>query len=1104
MTLSGHPLLDSESRHRALTAIDQSLVVEAGAGTGKTTILAGRIAVLLARGRSPDSIVAVTFTESAASELLLRVREYIRRLRRNEFPPGLGDVFKDRISVQERACLQEAEKNLDDLVCSTIHGFCQRILKTFPVEANIDPGATIMDARQSDRVFNEVLDNWLHKTLSDENGALIAGLMTRHGDSYMYGYNYIRNVATRIQPHRNIKSANPEGFDEKLEEFRNALQSYVAYIEALPIPEPKSKIIADSFCQWRKLAQITSNSNVNQLLALIDFPSAHDLVTKSSRTALITYSHKARKDDWISVLEGTKKSRINAWGQAKAAYEAVRSLWNGEVRLALADRLLADLVDNLKDLLDRYQLYKRSAGLLDFDDLIIGTRDLLRHEEFGLSVRQALARHYKHILVDEFQDTDAFQAEIFWRLCSGDDGDDWTNFALRPGALFIVGDPNQSIYRFRGADVDIYTRARETFARDQVLSIVTNFRSGAPVIDFVNDRFKQPLSQSDQAGYKALQPYGLDSSKSQAVAAVVFNTEGQRLATFHEREAQVVAQICYKLISAGYPAKDIGLLTPVGTEIHRYERALQNLGISFVTQAGKSFFLLQETQDLVTLTCILANGYDHLALGAFLRGPIVGLTDEELLDIVWNLERDPDQPDRVPRLDALVELDQIKNETAREAIGHLQSLLRNAQTITPHALLSAAIDVFHIRALLQQRFNQESARALANVDLFLERARAYSVRGLKSFARAMYTNWERELKIPEARPDTKRDAVTISTMHNAKGLEWPVVIPINTWRKYRRRESIAVDRIHQKLYANVLHIPTSGYDAFMKTEQKQEQRERVRLWYVASTRAKDLLLLTLPDSQQNLTGCWRSAVDLRVDELSEINLESLRSPPTKSEDKRPEPQPQVQSRDQYKRESNKLKQSSNQLKWVTPSKDEVPVTDLETSFLDLGESILHENELPPISGPGLVRGQVIHRLIEEILTGETPLDQITERAEILTTQIQSYPEIELPDPIDPEEISLRVARTLQLPQIHPIMDSLVPECPVYNFVSENEMSSVVIGIADAISFSPDGTPQLIIDWKSGQVEAHHEEQIAAYMRATGINHGLLVYVDSAQVKEVHL
>ena len=116
----------------------------------------------------------------------------------------------------------------------------------------------------------------------------------------------------------------------------------------------------------------------------------------------------------------------------------------------------------------------------------------------------------------------------------------------------------------------------------------------------------------------------------------------------------------------------------------------------------------------------------------------MGLTDEELLDIVWNLERDPDQPDRVPRLNALVDLDQIRNEAAKKALGHLQSLLRIAQTVTPHALLSAAIDVFHIRALLQQRFNQQSARALANVDLFLERARAYSVQGLKSFARAMY------------------------------------------------------------------------------------------------------------------------------------------------------------------------------------------------------------------------------------------------------------------------------------------------------------------------------------------------------------------------------
>ena len=1104
MTPQGHQLRDAESRYRALTAIDQSLVVEAGAGTGKTTILAGRIAVLLARGKSPENIVAVTFTESAASELLLRVREYIRRLRQGDFPPGLGDVFKRGISEQEKTCLKKAEEDLDNLVCSTIHGFCQRILKTFPVEASIDPGATIMDERQSNRVFKEVLDNWLRKTLSDENGALIAGLMTRYGNNYMSGYRHIQGVATRVRPHRDVRAANPEGFDEKLEEFRNALQSYVAYIETLPVPEPKSKIVADSFTRWRELAQITSGSDLNQLLALIDFPSAHGLVTKKSRTTITAYSRKARAVDWYSALEGTKKSINGVRKKASDEYEHVRSLWNGKVRVAIADQLSAYLVDNLKDLLERYQLYKRSAGLLDFDDLIVGTRDLLCHEKHGLAVRQALARQYQYILVDEFQDTDALQAEIFWCLCSDDDSHDWTSFALRQGALFVVGDPNQSIYRFRGADVDIYTRARETFATDRVLSIVTNFRSSASVLDFVNNRFNHPLSEPDQAGYKELQPFRRDSNNSQAVVSVVFNTEEQRLATFHEHEAQIVAGICHKLISTGYSAKDIVLLTPVGTGIHCYERELQSRGISFVTQAGKSFFLLQETQDLVTLTCILANGYDHLALGAFLRGPIVGLTDEELLDIVWNLERYPDEPDRVPRLSALVDLDQIKNEAAKKALGHLQSLLRIAQTVTPHALLSAAIDVFNIRALLQQRFNQQSARALANVDLFLEWARAYSVRGLKSFARTMYQNWERESKIPEARPDTIRDAVTISTMHNAKGLEWPVVIPINTWRQYRRPEGIAVDRIHQQLYAKVLHIPTSGHETFVKTEQKQEDRERVRLWYVASTRARDLLVLTLPDSRQNLNRSWRSVVDLRVDELPEINLESLPSAPSTSEDRRPEPQPQVQSRDQYLSESNKLRQSSSQLAWVTPSKDEVSVPDLDAAFLDLGESTLHEDELPPVAGPGLVRGQVIHRLIEEILTGETTLDQATERAEILVTQIQSYPEIESQDSIDPVEISLRVDRALKLPQIRPIIDSLVPECPVYNFESENGASSVVVGIADAISFSLDGTPQLIIDWKSGQVEPHHEEQIAAYLRATGINRGLLVYVDSAQVKEVQI
>src|SRR3546814_15956287 len=153
--------------------------------------------------------------------------------------------------------------------------------------------------------------------------------------------------------------------------------------------------------------------------------------------------------------------------------------------------ILADAIAEAQPILQRYRDYKRSAALLDFDDLIFAARDLLRGHD---DVRGALAGRYTHVLVDEFQDTDPLQVEIFWRLCGeppdGDPTDDWTAFRIRPGVLFMVGDPNQAIYRFRGADVSTYVRARDAStarAADSVLSIPTNFRPSASTPTYVNN-----------------------------------------------------------------------------------------------------------------------------------------------------------------------------------------------------------------------------------------------------------------------------------------------------------------------------------------------------------------------------------------------------------------------------------------------------------------------------------------------------------------------------------------------------------------------------------------------------------------------------------------
>ena len=425
------------------------------------------------------------------------------------------------------------------------------------------------------------------------------------------------------------------------------------------------------------------------------------------------------------------------------------------------------------------------------------------------------------------------QTEIFWRLCGEpvDGDDDWTRFRVRPGALFLVGDPKQAIYRFRGADVGAYVQARDAFRAqnpDSLLSISTNFRSCASILTFVNERFEAVLSADGQPGFTALDPFH-DDRGGLCVAAldIAVADENGKASAEQQRdaEADAIAELCARLIEshpiidrrsgAERPCQpgDIALLAPTGAELWRYEEALERRGIPVATQAGKGLFRRQEVQDLIALTRVLADRRDTLALGALLRGPLVGLTEEDLLDIIWGLPRSEEQPDRIPRLDLSIDPAVIAQPLARDVIERLQSLSRRGNSTTPHELLSQAVDVLRVRPLLLERHRGQAERALANVDLYLSLSTGYAVRGLRAFAEAMTAAWSDEARAVEGRPDAQEEAVALFTMHAAKGLEWPIVIPVNTMTGVMAPDSAVIDRQTETFYCPVLGVQPDGYEA---------------------------------------------------------------------------------------------------------------------------------------------------------------------------------------------------------------------------------------------------------------------------------------------------
>ena len=979
-----------------------------------------------------------------------------------------------------------------------------------------------MDRDQADLVFQEITDTWLREELTGEVEGLLAELVLRNPNDTVV---LIRTILDHLRRHPAIAHDAPEDLAPLATVLREAVDGFDAFASDVDAEEPESAGIASRFRALGEAVEtwLPARTPADLVSLLLTVPHP-DLCTQAGAFRKYQKKGKWREAAKLAGLSQADGDRLNEL--ANAHYARCCVAWT-TVHQAVASQVLAALIPHVRPVMDRFRDYKRSVALLDFDDLIFAARDLLRDHD---GVRRALAARFTHVLVDEFQDTDPLQTEIFWRLC-GDppaerDGDDWTTFTLRPGTLFLVGDPKQAIYRFRGADIAAYVRAREAFraqAADGVLSIATNFRSCAPIMEYVNDRFEPLLlEENGQPGFQALEPFQPTRAEGPAVAALdiaVADENGRANARqLRDGEAEAIAEMCARLIGnepirdpdsgehRSCQAGDIALLAPTGSDLWRYEQALERLGIPVATQAGKGLFQRQEIQDLIAVTRVLADRRDTLALGALLRGPLVGLTEEQLLDIVWALPRSDDAPDDIPRLDLSVAPDAVSHSYARDVIEKLQALSLKVNATTPHALLSQAIDILRVRPILLQRHRGQAERTLANVDLYLSFSRAYAVRGLRAFADAMSAAWSDEARAVEGRPDAQEEAVALYTMHAAKGLEWPIVVPINAMTRVRSTETAVTDGVSGRFYCSVLGVEPSGYAAARDHEKAELDRERVRIWYVAATRARELLVLPRFDVAAASTA-WQSIVDLALSNLMALDLD--RHPPEVNVvNAGPENE---QTREVFSAEAAVIAEHRRNIVWCVPSRDEgtagpVIREEVPEILFSGGDAAPAESDAAATIQGGRERGIVLHKMIEEVLTGETAetIPALVARAEVLIRAL-GRPVAE--DPalgLEPAELAGCVVRALSLPEVAALRPGLLPELPLYASTETEEREDVTAGIADAIGLGPDGAPQVVIDWKSDVDLApdtiqHYRAQMRAYLDATGAERGLIVAVTSGTI-----
>ncbi|WP_343286157.1 3'-5' exonuclease [Mesorhizobium loti] len=489
---------------------------------------------------------------------------------------------------------------------------------------------------------------------------------------------------------------------------------------------------------------------------------------------------------------------------------------------------------------------------------------------------------------------------------------------------------------------------------------------------------------------------------------------------------------------------------------------------------------------------------------------MVGLTEEELLDIVWALPRSGDYPDTLPRLDLGVDASGIAHPLARSTIEKLQTLYRKTNNTNPHYLLSQAVDLMRVRPILLERHGRQAERALANVDLYLSLTTAFAIRGLRAFADAMTAAWTDEARAVEGRPDAQEEAVALYTIHAAKGLEWPIVVPVNTMTGIMAPESAVTDRNSNTFYCPIFGVKPAGYDNARDAEKAELDRERIRLWYVATTRARELLVLPRLDAAPPKSA-WISLVNLSLDELPALDLSHL----PRHLQKAAAAERNNQTRERFAVEASNIAARERRLIWLAPSRDETsngPILTSEGAEIwtaSEGHQPDTEDALPPSIQGGRERGLILHKLFEEVLTRETGEDTeaLTERARALIFAIGKPVVDDAAVGLSADELAGCVTRTLALPEIIELRPTLAPEFPVYSSRVFDGVERATAGITDATSFGPDGKPKVVVDWKTDveptpEAINHYCAQVRNYLDMTGAEHGLIVLVTSGQILQV--
>ncbi|HWD73568.1 MAG TPA: UvrD-helicase domain-containing protein [Solirubrobacteraceae bacterium] len=787
----------TEEQQRAIDRRHGDLLLDASAGSGKTSVLVERfVAAALEDGIDITAMLTITFTEKAAAELRDRIRARLQEL-------GAPD----------------AARRTEGAFISTIHGFCARVLRANALAAGLDPHFAVLDRNESEPLAAAAFDDALDELADEADGAV--DLVAAYGAWSLRGailgvYGQLRSGGAL---HPRLPACPAERMTEAAAELARAAGVVAAELREVTSP---GKSVLEALDRVGRCLELVAGEGVGA-----------------------GGGGDRPESLWPPALEALRLPRNGAALSTDACVAYTDAL--AEFRAQVAARAampVRDLLDRLLDSFGRhYERRKRAASGLDFEDLELITRRLLADD--GELCERYTAR-FERIMVDELQDTNRVQLELIESIARDN--------------LFTVGDAQQSIYGFRHADVELFERRGERLAAVGAReTLQTNFRSRPQIIDTLNlafadelgDRFK-PLraGRGDRAGP--------DPAVELVLVDKAADWEQEGVASpWRVAEARALAERVWQLVGEGWAPGEIVVLMRATTDMRAYERALERRGLPTYVIGGRGYWSHPQVVDLLAYLRALANPRDEESVYGVLASPFVGVS----LDALVILAAAARESDRDPwwvlcdSLDALEGLTSGDRSKLAGFVGWFAAERRRAGRCGPEELIdSALVASGYDLAMLAMPGGR---RRLANVRKLMRLGREYEdahgpdLHGFLAVVADRQSGRSAESRESEAPVEGEGlDAIRLMTIHRAKGLEFKLVVVADLGRSVRPPAEILRVTEDGGVGLRLARAGVSGrepafdYKAIGDRRRAAEEAEERRLFYVAMTRAQERLVLS--------------------------------------------------------------------------------------------------------------------------------------------------------------------------------------------------------------------------------------------------------------------